>query len=85
MGGNPHAVFRRNGLHYTSKHRVWIAIHSLSGACPLKPLLHHRKDVFIMNEFLFLIIGIFTGDLCGVTVMCLFQIHHLYDKEDKEK
>ncbi|MEG0751091.1 MAG: DUF3789 domain-containing protein [Oscillospiraceae bacterium] len=38
-----------------------------------------------MSEFVFLTIGIFIGGLCGVTFMCLFQIHHLNDKEDKSK
>ncbi|HHZ07059.1 MAG TPA: DUF3789 domain-containing protein [Clostridiales bacterium] len=38
-----------------------------------------------MNELLFFIIGLFIGGLCGIVVMSLMQINHLYDKEDTKK
>jgi hypothetical protein len=80
-----HDVFRRDSLHYTSKHRVCDTKHSLSGAYPLKPQPNGRKDVFKMSELLFFIIGLFIGGLCGIVVMSLMQINHIYDKGDKNK
>ncbi|MDD4509307.1 MAG: DUF3789 domain-containing protein [Oscillospiraceae bacterium] len=38
-----------------------------------------------MSQFLFFIIGLLIGGLCGITVMCLLQINRINGKEGKEK
>lgn len=34
-----------------------------------------------MNELLFFVFGLMIGGLTGVTIMCMFQINKLHDKD----
>lgn len=71
-GGTEVARRGASVMHYTSKHRLWIA---LSGRT-LKPL---QQIGGVETLMLYGVIGFIIGNLSGVTLLCLLQINENKD------